>query len=141
MRIQQIRIDMFQLRARAALAVASQSAGVGPFLSIAEGQARQIESERAPWATGHVAFIRAGIALARGDETGAIELLSAAEWAYESSEMHSYAAATRRRRGELIGGDEGQHLVSRANAWMLSQDIRNPARMTAMYAPGFPDRD
>jgi hypothetical protein len=49
--------------------------------------------------------------------------------------MALYAAAARRRRGELIGGDEGQVLVEEIEAWMKEQRIKNPSRMTAMLAP------
>ena len=66
-------------------------------------------------------------------------LLENATEAFKANDMFSYAAAMRRRHGELLGGDEGLVLVDEANAWMTSQGIQNPTRMTAMYAPGFPD--
>jgi len=53
--------------------------------------------------------------------------------------MFLYAAATRRRLGGLVGGDEGGRLVEQADAWMTEQGIYNPTRMTALYAPGFPN--
>ena len=43
----------------------------------------------------------------------------------------------RRRRGELLGGEEGRALVEAANAWMTEQTIKSPTRMTEMLAPGF----
>jgi len=45
----------------------------------------------------------------------------------------------RRRRGQLQAGDQGRQLIQDAEVFMTAQQIRNPARWTAMYAPGFPD--
>jgi len=50
--------------------------------------------------------------------------------------MALHAAVTRRRRGELMGGEAGSGLVAAADAWMSGQAIRNPARMAQMLAPG-----
>jgi eukaryotic-like serine/threonine-protein kinase len=52
------------------------------------------------------------------------------------TDMALYAAATRRRRGQLIGGTEGRTLIETADTWMARQNIRNRERMTAMLAPG-----
>jgi hypothetical protein len=50
--------------------------------------------------------------------------------------MGLHAAAARRRRGELIGGADGEALVREADAWMRGQDVRDPGRMAALIAPG-----
>ena len=54
--------------------------------------------------------------------------------------MLLYAAAARRRLGEMLGGDEGRALVETADAWMRSETIVNPERMTEVFAPGFDRR-
>jgi len=139
MQVQQVRLDLLQLRARAALAAAQHVVNPEPFLLNAERQARKIESEPAPSSMAHMHYIRAAIASSLGDETRALKLLDNAAEAFKAIDMFSYAAAMRRRRGELLGGDEGRALVQEANNWMASQGIQNPTRMTAMYAPGFRD--
>ena len=53
--------------------------------------------------------------------------------------MQLYAAVARRRLAGLVGGDRGQSLRREADEWMASQEIRNPAAMTRLLAPGFPD--
>ena len=52
--------------------------------------------------------------------------------------MGLYAATARRRLGQLVGGDEGPGLVARADSWMLAHGVKNPAKFTNMYMPGFP---
>ena len=88
---------------------------------------------------GHTHSIRAAIAALRGDDNRAVGLLDQATTVYLANDMFSYAAAVRRRQGEVQGGEEGRALVDESNAWMASRGIKNPTRMTAMYAPGFPD--
>jgi hypothetical protein len=56
--------------------------------------------------------------------------------AFDGLGTRLYADAARRRLGELLGGEQGRALVAQANSWMTGQNIHNPARMTAMLAPG-----
>jgi len=91
------------------------------------------------WALPLAQLIRAGIAADRGDPGTARDLLRAAEAGFRDAGMGLFAAAACRRQGELLAGDAGHALVARANAWMEGQGIKNPSRMTALYAPGFAD--
>jgi hypothetical protein len=62
--------------------------------------------------------------------------LADAEAGLTALDMALHAAAVRRRRGGLIGGAEGRELIASADAAMRAQQIRNPARRTAMFLPG-----
>jgi hypothetical protein len=140
LRIQHVRIDVRQLHARSALAAAVTAPDPRSLLSIAERDAHRLEREQVPWAQAHAAYVRAALAQARGNTSTALAQLARAASLYDAADMPLYAAATRRRLGESLGGEEGKALVAEADAWMTAQSIRNPPRMTAMYAPGaFPD--
>ena len=51
--------------------------------------------------------------------------------------MKLYAAVARRRIGLLQDDERGRELGRQADEWMATQNIRNPAAMTRMLAPGF----
>ena len=136
LRIQPFYFQALHLRARSALAFVAQERGSASLLRIAERDARMIEKENMPWGNAFARQIRAGIAAARGETAKAIEFAASAEASFEAVDMALYAAATRRRRGQLIGGDEGRKLVEEAETWMAGQKIKNPDRMTDMLAPG-----
>jgi eukaryotic-like serine/threonine-protein kinase len=139
-RIQLFRLEASFLRARCALACAAQidlsTRARETFLRSAARDARRIEREAAPWAMPLATLTRSGIAVAHRDLRLARRLLGAAEEALANVDMGLYAAAARRRRGELFGGNEGRALMGDADAWMAGQDIRNPGRMADMLAPG-----
>jgi hypothetical protein len=90
-----------------------------------------------PWAQPLAGLIYAGIAAVRGRREEARALLAAVEEGFVAADMMMYAAAARRRRGQLLAGEDGRGLVRAADAWMTGQDIRNPALIAAMLAPGF----
>lgn len=98
--------------------------------------AGRLERENAHWADPLAELVRAGIASVENRSEDAARSLSDAERAFEAVDMALYAAVARRRRGELIGGDEGQALVERADDWMRGEGIRNPSGMAMMLAPG-----
>jgi hypothetical protein len=38
----------------------------------------------------------------------------------------------------MLEGDEGRAMMREADDWMACEGIKNPARMTAAFIPGFP---
>jgi hypothetical protein len=141
LRVQISRITLWQLRARSALARAAipGEAARDHLLSVAEASVRAVEREHVAWSDPQALQLRAGMAVVRGRSTDALPLLQQAEDGFLSADMQLYAAVARRRLGQLLGGEAGRELVRDAEAWMTDQGIRNPARWSAMYAPGFPD--
>jgi hypothetical protein len=139
LRVQVVRIFMMNLRARSALAAAARSASPEPLWRAAERDARCIERERMAWARPLAQLVRAGIAAGRGNPGGARDLLRDAEVGFRDAGMGLFAAAACHRHGQLLDGEAGRAQVARANDWMAGQGIKNPSRMTALYAPGFAD--
>jgi tetratricopeptide (TPR) repeat protein len=139
LRVQQVRIDVLQLRARSALAAAACAPIPEPFLHFARRDARRLGREQVPWAEALSLLVRAGISAAQGDRPNAMSLLGGAAARFEAADMGIYAAAARRRLGRLLGGTQGQALVNQADTWMLEQKVVHPGRMTAMLTPGFPE--
>jgi serine/threonine protein kinase/tetratricopeptide (TPR) repeat protein len=136
LRIQGLRIDALHLRARLAVASATGDQSEG-HLRLAEKLATQIESEEMAYANPFATLIRAGIAHRRGDDPRAIGLLEKAAKDFDNSHMRLYATVSRRRLGELLGGEAGLRLVAQTEEWMAKQEIKNPARMMNLLAPGF----
>jgi hypothetical protein len=138
---QAIFIEARHLRARAALAMAaSVERPPAALLRRVARDVRAIERENRPWGFALAALDRGALDVLRNRRAEAVALVARAEAGFKALEMGQYAAVARRRRGELLGGDEGRRLIAEADAWMLEQDVRSPARMAAMLAPGRWDR-
>ncbi len=135
MRMQKTRVFFHERRARCALAAAVGAAHPGPLWRSALRDARRLEREGMPWSKALSLPIRAGIAAARGDRSRAATLFTEAVKQLEAVDMNLYAAASRRRLGEILGGDQGRAQLERADSWMNQQGIRNPARMADVFAP------
>jgi hypothetical protein len=103
----------------------------------AEFSARRVERERMGYTLPSALLLRAGVAATTGDRERAIALLRDACPLFDGGDMALCAAASRRCLGKVAGGDEGRALITGAEDWMRAQSIKNPARMTAMLAPGF----
>jgi serine/threonine protein kinase/tetratricopeptide (TPR) repeat protein len=134
-RIQRVRIFFYERRARCALAAAALAANPGPLLRSAEHDARRLEREEMAWSRALSLPIRAGVAAARGDRPRAVTLFAGAVKQLEAVDMNLYAAASRHRHGEILGGDLGRAQVEKAESWMRQQGIQNPARMADVFAP------
>jgi serine/threonine protein kinase/tetratricopeptide (TPR) repeat protein len=136
LRIPAVRVEACMLRARTALATSGGGRDAGK-LRLAEKLARTISKVEMSWSAPFATLIRATVAHQRGDASQANALLSEAIQTFERAEMGLYAAAARRRLGEKLRDERGSQLVARADAWMKSQNIKNPEAMTRMLAPGF----
>jgi hypothetical protein len=143
LRIQHLRIYSWHLRARAALAAAWEggSRADARFLRSARRDATRLEREQVVWARAAAHLVRAGICVISEQARAAVTHLRAALDGLENSNMKLYAAVTRRRLGQILGAQEGQRLIDQAESWMNEQGIANPARMSALLAPGFEESD
>jgi hypothetical protein len=130
------------LRARAACAVAAALVADDPrpLLAIAERDAARLKREDySPISTrAWPEMLAAAIAVTRGDQEAALERISRAADRFEEHGSAFYLAIARRKKGELLGGDEGRALIAAADSWMAGEGIVNPARLAAAFVPGFP---
>jgi tRNA A-37 threonylcarbamoyl transferase component Bud32 len=138
-RIQNPRARGIASRARALLAACRVGIEARSTLRVVEQRARSLEREKRPDYTALAHLIRAAVACCQDDQVRAVAWLEMACAGFRALEMRLYAVAAERALGRLIGGDRGRALVATAEAWMVGQGIRNPARFAAVLAPGFPD--
>ena len=131
-RVQTVRLAVAHARGRAALAGANDPMR----LRLAEKMASEIEQEGAPWADGIALLLRAAVASRRGETAIAADILRDTLMRFDSADMALFAAVTRRRLGEITGGEKGRALVVAADMWMREQGVEKPARIAAMLAPG-----
>jgi hypothetical protein len=130
---------MLDARARAALLAAEQTSSAqerATLIARVHKLARLLEKERNGWAGALASLARAGAQRLGGDAAQAAVWYARAEGALEAAELHTHAAAARRRRGELLGGDEGAALVNGVDQQLSSSGVRNPPRFVDMLAPG-----
>src|SRR5262249_28331405 len=111
-------IKSLQLQARAALAIAAESAHPAAYLKIVEKNARRIARERVPYGDGWAMLLLSGSAAISGNTLAAIDYLTSAEQHFLTADMALYAAAARYRKGEVIGGDTGRTLIGNVEDWM-----------------------
>ena len=70
------------------------------------------------WSNPLALLLHAAVAAARGEREDAMDLLRAAEAGFDDANMGLYAAAARRRRGELMPGEDGARMIEAADGWM-----------------------
>jgi hypothetical protein len=140
-RIQHVRIEGEVVRGRAALAAAAGGGAAREgLLREAERSALAIAREGAPWGDAVAAQLRGTAAALRGDRVAALALLERALAGYDAIGMGLFAAATRRGLGGLIGGPAGAAMQEAGEAWMRGEAVRDPDRMTRLFAPGLVGR-
>jgi hypothetical protein len=97
--------------------------------------AARLAKQRSPWGDAFGRLLRAGVMAGRKRAADAIILLEQAERILRQQDLLLFAAATLRRRGELQG-EVGAERIEEADAYMKSENILRPDRMTAMILPG-----
>ena len=133
-RVQLFRVEGFHLRARCGLAAAAESGDLSTLATV-QRDANQIFSERTPWSLPLAESLLAGVLALRGHADRSRELFASAVRNFEKAEMSLYAAAARRRLGEITGGDTGRTLIEAADEWMQLQGVKLPERLTRVLAP------
>ncbi len=137
-RIQNARIEGLFLQGRCALAAAATpGTGRRRTLRIVHHAAARIAREKTPYGRPMVELLEGGGAFLAGDRETAIRHLRLAAEGFDTVDMRHFAAAARRRYGELIAGDAGTDRIAKADRWLRQQQIQRPDRMVAMLAPGF----
>ncbi len=137
LRIQVTRTEALHLRCRAALAaVCSKTSTAARPRGVVAKTLRRLEKQNHPWSKPLARLIRAGLATADGDRTAALDHLVAAAAGFDALRMALYAAAARRRRGQLLGAPDGTPFVADADAWMKGQGVARPDRYTDVLVPG-----
>jgi hypothetical protein len=126
LRQQTVRVDMWDLRGRAALAaLAGGDAPRGARRDVERAIAR-LARERADWTAALQLMLRSGLALLDGERATATTLLARAAAAADAADMALHAAVARRRLHALsdAGGD-----------WFAAQQIPDPDRLTRLLLP------
>ncbi len=138
--IQNFRVMLRHLRARAALAVVAQDR-VGPLrrarlLRLARAEANRLSRDDVPFARPLGLAVSAGVYALSGDRERSADVLAEAAAGFREVEMTIHAAAADHERGRLLGGDRGRLLRTEAEAAMIDADVGSPERLARMFVPG-----
>jgi hypothetical protein len=97
--------------------------------------AKRLAKVHSPWGDALSRVLRAGALAGRERRADAVTLLAEAEQILREQNLKLLAATVARRRGELEGAG-GAARIETADAFMRSEGVVRPDRMTAMYLPG-----
>lgn len=137
--VEQSRLEAVHARGRAELALAVSRGGDERLLERVRRRIAALRRERRGWADGLAGLLEAGRLRTCGDLEAAVPVLDQAIVTLEGNGLSLYAAAARRGRGQLVGGDAGAAQVAEADAALRREKIERPAAMAWMLAPGAVD--
>ncbi len=133
-------VEMHFVRFRALVALAADDATPAGErrrgLSHARRIARKIGRISVPWVIGIAHLCRATLAAFEGQPRRRSRCSPRPRRRSRARIWRRTRRPATRRRGELTGGGEGRVLVDRADAWLIAQGVRDPARAVAMLTPG-----
>jgi tetratricopeptide (TPR) repeat protein len=129
-RVQMVRV--YALLLRGALSASSPSASAR---GSAQRDATQLLSLDTESARGAAELIRALRCAHERRDDEAIVRLSASARSFDGAGMALHAAAVRRHRGVMLGGDEGSAIVAREEETLAAASVADPARFSATIVP------
>ncbi|MDI1483723.1 serine/threonine-protein kinase [Polyangium sp. y55x31] len=124
-----IRLRLFDLQARAALARAREVANPEPLVREALSLAERLEQERSNWSDACALGIRAAVFARRGDVDRALVYHARSRSSFRRSDMELYARLTERRMGELEGGEAGRARIAAVDGWLGAQGAPRAERL------------
>jgi hypothetical protein len=137
-RIQSIRVSAWDLRARAALAVAAADASARDALlrTVAE-DASALSREDLPHAAARALTLQAGISHLRGERAATLGHLRDALAAFDALGMNLNASAVRSVLASLVPAEEAAKCCEFVNTYFFSESVHRPDRFVSMLIPGF----
>jgi hypothetical protein len=135
LRVENMRIEVHQLRARCALAT-----GDDALLPQVVRDAAAMARPRRAWATPLAELVLATVAARQGDRASALRRLTLAEAGCLAGDRRAYAAVIRLRRGQLLGGDDGAVVAQEGERTLGELGAKNPSGIASVLAPGWVPR-
>lgn len=121
MRIQLIRAEAHELRARAAIASLTGAPSRGVTRAIEHEIAALAREKMASRSAPSPSSCAPGLLRAQGQPGPAIARLRAAVDGFQAQRMGLYAAVAQRQLGLLLGDDDGARLRASAEAWLMAR--------------------
>jgi tetratricopeptide (TPR) repeat protein len=135
--VQDLRVEMLQMRAYCALAMASAAGDRDKFLRAARRDAGRLRGEKLPWTFALADYIAGAVAYLENDLTAARKYLECAIAGFDRIDAQLHASVTRKRLAQ-IREDGATGVDDLSDEWFRREEIRMPGRMMAAFAPGFP---
>jgi serine/threonine protein kinase/tetratricopeptide (TPR) repeat protein len=129
------RTTLYYARGRTALAEWLRNRSENALRKEIEEYATRLENVHSPWGDALSRILRAGVAAGLKRRRETLALLEQAEQILRKQDLRLLAAAVARRRGELEES-AGALRIEAADAFMHSEGIVRPDRITAMFLPG-----
>jgi eukaryotic-like serine/threonine-protein kinase len=139
LRIQHIRTDLWQLKARCCLAAATRDADRrGDALSRVAKCIRNLRNDPLPCGTALAALLEADRHAVDGRTDAAVAGWRLAGEELLRADMVLAARVADWQRGRCLAGSEGAALAEAAWEWFRQQQVRHPERLVRMISPVFP---
>jgi hypothetical protein len=134
-----VRVFALGFRARCAIASAARDPnGREELLREADHSLSLLAKMRRPWSEADHAMVSAFAHRLRGRNDEALSAMTRAMKGFSALRMKLFAAASRRRYGEWLGGDAGAEAVRAADEALRKEGVKEPAKMVCSVAPAIP---